>query len=39
VTWRDVDDAGRAAIFGGTAVAFYQLDPGGAGVSSPLRNA
>ncbi|GAB3824233.1 amidohydrolase family protein [Dactylosporangium cerinum] len=35
----DVGDADRAAIFGGTAVAFYQLDPGGTGVSSPLRNA
>jgi len=36
---RDVDDAGRAAIFGGTAAAFYRLDTGRPGVESPRRHA
>ncbi len=39
----DGDDAGRAAIFGGTAATFYRLDAGfdtgNAGVQSPRRHA
>jgi L-fuconolactonase len=39
----DEDGAGRAAVLGGTAVAFYQLDtgfdPGNAGAPSPERHA
>ncbi|WP_327005091.1 amidohydrolase family protein [Dactylosporangium sp. NBC_01737] len=36
---QDVAEADRAAIFGGTAAAFYRLDIGKPGVESPRRQA
>ncbi|MET7420820.1 amidohydrolase family protein [Dactylosporangium sp. NPDC005555] len=33
-----LQDTERAAVFGGTAAAVYQLDTGGTGVESPLMN-